>query len=560
MLAANQVASAHAFLGQLSNVAKQRDRERAISVQVLNGSQEAYRWAQINGRTKDFQPPHRSGNAAIYESDDLMGRRVRNQQLNVAQVKCIIDAFQDLIVGCGMQTFSDPLSTGITVDELLAGDFEDELNHALEADDLHDEWFNDAKRFCVRRKIAGPEFQRLAIKECVTAGSSLILECMKKNRRTGEPELCYQLIEREQLDRSKDRPASPTQNKIINGIEFNEDDEEVAFHVFEAHPYDDFSPFTGGSSKSTRLPAERVIHLVLFSRPSDFIGVNWLHATAQNQFDRFNFIGNEIATAAKAALLLLIYKFEHLKAGSAGLGLTDDGDIVDEFGNPEVKMSQSPLAQVVGVKDEVELLESNRPISTAESFIGILDRDTAGGVGLSPLTVHGDWSKTNFSSGRGAQLKEDLHIRPLQNWFGREAAIPMRQRYHELAILGRKLKHVGVQDYLANRRRYDRFDAIGGGREWLDPVAEAESTLAELRAGLSTLKLKCARRGLHWIRVLRQLAWEMRVSQKLGLVLDFSKGQGSRAEQSTSDGSTSAPEKRREPAPKKAKAKNRRAG
>lgn len=557
-LAVSQVDSARQFLGRLSAAARQADREHAATLSVFNATQEAYRWAQINSRTKDFQPQARSGNAAIYESDDLMGRRIRNQQGNVAQVKRVITAFQDLIVGSAMMTFVDPLHPGVSIDELLAGEFEDELNHALEADDLFEDWFTDPKRCCARRKIAGPEQQRLAIKECVTTGSALVHLCMKVNKQTGEPEPCQQLLEREQLDRSQDRPAGPGQNKIVGGIEFDADDEEVAFHVLDAHPYDDFGQYLG-STKSRRIPAERMIHLVLFSRPSDTIGVSWLHAIAQNQFDRDRFIGSEIATAAKAALLLLVYKFKNLRTGAAGLGIDDGGDTTDEYGNPELKLGGSPHAQVVGHEDEVQMIESNRPISTAESFMGILDRDTAAGVNLSPYTITGNWEKTNFSSGRGAQLAEDSHIRPLQQWFAREMAIPIRRQFHKLAILSRKLKTVSVQEYLRDPRRFERFEAIGAGRDLLDPANETEAALAKLRSGLSTLKLECARRGLHWIRVLRQAAWENRVAGKLGVVLDFTKGQGSAATSTTRDDTASdtKPSERRQPQPKQQK---RRAG
>jgi hypothetical protein len=47
-----------------------------------------------------------------------------------------------------------------------------------------------------------------------------------------------------------------------------------------------------------------------------------------------------------------------------------------------------------------------------------------------------------------------------------------------------------------------------------------------LRSCLSTLKSECARRGLHWIKVLRQIALENHVLDVLGIALDLSKGQG----------------------------------
>lgn len=515
----------YAFLAQLEREAS------APVVAVRSGTKEAYRWGRIDERSQSFQPFHRSGNSAIIESNDLMGRRVRDEAINVAQVKKIIEAFQDLIIGCGMQTFADPLDASVSVASLKAGKFENELNHALEADEYYDEWFNDPKRFNARRKLAGPEFQRLALKECATAGSVIILECFKKNP-DGEVELCYQMIERDQLDLSKDRPAGQNQNKIVNGIEFDADDVEIAFHILDAHPYDNYGNYLG-SSRSQRIEAERVFHLVLFGRPTDTIGVNWVHAIGQNQFDRDSFLGSELQTAARAARMLLVAKFKNIRAGAAGLGLDDANEAADAYGNLALKLGASPHAFAIGTDDDIELIETNRPNSNAAEFIRLLDHDTAGGAGLSSFTVTGDYSQSNFTSVRGALLAEDAHIRPLQNWFARDLAIPMRKRHQRLSILGRKLKTVSVAQYMANRRKYERFEAIGAGRELLDPSAETEAALGKLRGCLSTLKLECARRGLHWIRVLRQAAWENSVANLFGVVLDFTKGQGSATSSTT---------------------------
>ncbi len=522
------------FLAQLEREAS------APAVRVSAGTKEAYRWGRIDERSQSYQPFARSGNSAIIESEDLMGRRVRDQAINVAQAKKVVEAFQDLIVGTGMQTFSDPLDASVSIAQLKSGKFEGELNHALEADEHYDEWFNDPKRFNARRKIAGPDFQRLALKECATSGSVITLECFKKNS-DGEVELCYQMIEREQLDTSMDRAEGPGQNKIVNGIEFNSDDEEVAFHILDAHPYDQYGQYLG-SSKSQRIPAERIIHLVLFGRPSDTIGTNWLHAIGQNQFDRDSFMGSELQTAARAARMLLIAKFKNIRAGAAGLGLDDSQEAADAYGNLALKLGASPHAFAIGPEDSIELIETNRPNSNADKFIRMIDHDTAGGVGLSSFTITGDYSQSNFTSVRGALLAEDAHIRPLQNWFARDLAIPMRKRHQRLSILGRKLKTVTVAQYMANRRKYERFEAIGAGRELLDPSAETEAALGKLRGCLSTLKLECARRGLHWIRVLRQAAWENSVANLFGVVLDFTKGQGSAASSTTRE--TSADKKR----------------
>jgi capsid protein len=123
-------------------------------------------------------------------------------------------------------------------------------------------------------------------------------------------------------------------------------------------------------------------------------------------------------------------------------------------------------------------------------------------------------------------LAEDGHIRPLQNWFAAHVALPIRRDFQRQAIALGKLKSVTPRDYRDNPRRFSRFDAIGAGRELLDPEAETNAITGKMRACLTTLKEACARQQKHWIRVLRQIQLENRLLDILGIALDLSKGQG----------------------------------
>jgi lambda family phage portal protein len=487
-------------------------------------TKEAVRWGRLDRRTEHFQPAWRSGDAAIYESSDLMHRRTRNESLNNAQIKRIVEALQDLIVGPGVLTFADPFDPLLDLTDLSRESLDPLLSYALESDDLFDEWFSEREQFDVAGKRSGPEIQRMLLAECVERGGCLLVRSTAKGAGRIVPR-AWQVIEYDQLDLSHDRPSGADgQNKIMHGIELDSVGREVAYWVYDDHPYDDFS----GSSiagKSSRIAAERVIHVCLFKRPSQSLGMSWLHAVGQNNFDRDKFLGSELQSAAKAATLLLVHYMKNLRGGQ-NLGLLDDGDASDEFGNENMKLGSSPNALRVGHEDKVELIENSRPTSSADEFLGILDHDTAGGVGLSYYSLTGRYDRTNYTSVRGALLAEDSHIRPLQNWFASTVALPIRRDFHRQAIALGKLKSVSAEQFVENPRRFSRFDAIGAGRDLLDPEAETNAATGKLRACLTTLKQECARRGQHWIRVLRQIALENRLLDILEIALDLSKGQG----------------------------------
>lgn len=532
--------AARAFLGRLAQQVTSAESERSIERQIMAGTQEAIRWGRIDRRTQHFQPKALSADAAIYESQDLMNRRVRSEKFNNAQVKHIIDALVDLVVGCGLQTFADPFDPLLDLSTLTPEDLDDHLRYALESDERYEGWFQEEKYFDVGGKLNGPAMHRLAMSECAETGDAIIVRSQRKRRGTPIT-LCYQIIEREQLDLSKDRPAGPDQNKIINGIEIDKYGQEVAFHIYDAHPFDDFSG-ANTAGESSRVTADRVIHLYMFQRPSQNIGMNWLHAIGQNNFDRDKFLGSEIQTAAKAAMLLLVAHFKNLHAGSLGIG--DGEDDTDEHGNPELKLGNSTHAIAVGLDDKVKLIESARPNDRLEPFMKVLDHDTAGGAGLSYYTLTGRYDETNFGSIRAAKLDEDLHIRPIQQWHAGRLALPIRRDFNRQAVAAGIIQSISPGEFLANPQRYERFDAMGPGREYLDPEAEYGAAAGRCRSAFSTLKIECGRRGLHWIRVLRQIALENRVADLLKVVIDFSKGQGGQVEESTRSGDKTSTKKK----------------
>jgi len=513
-------AQARAFLARLEGEARGQE---AAGRQLLAATQEAVRWGRIDRRTQHFQPPWRSGDAAIYESQDLMHRRTRSECLNNAQIKRIREAIEDLIVGAGVLTFADPFDPLMDLTALSRDTLDPLLQYALEADELYEEWFSDAAQFDVAGKRSGADVQRMLVGECVERGGCLLVRTATDRPGQLVP-LAYQIVEYDQLDLSKDRPAGPGQNKIVHGIELDATGRAVAYYLYDDHPFDDFER-GAAAGQSSRVRAERVLHLCLFRRPSQSIGMSWLHAVGQNNFDRDKFLGAEIQKAAKSALLLLVHKTANLR-NRGTLGLLDGEDSTDAYGNEELKLGSSPLAAVIAKDDELELIEGDYPTSSADAFLNILDHDTAAGMGLSSFTLTGRYDRSNYTSVRGALLAEDAHFRPLQTWFASQVALPIRRDFHRLAIALGKLQSVTAAQFLAKPRRYSRFDAIGPGRDLLDPEAETSAAAGRLRCCLTTLKLECAKKQLHWIRVLRQIALENRLLEILEIALDLSKGQG----------------------------------
>jgi lambda family phage portal protein len=476
-----------------------------------------------------------------------MNRRVRDLVRNTAQGKRVRMAFQDLIVGTGFQTFAWPFAPqemfqlATELEKLEGGEIGPRLQFALEADDLYEEWSSDPAQFDIEGRLSRMEMERMAVGEAVTTGNALIIRFFNPNYKIVP--LCYQILEREQLDESMDRDGSATQNKILNGIEFDRNNKAVAYHILIDHPDDYFgfsgSPFvgTGGitaagvGTRRERIPADRVIDLALWDRPSSSVGASWYDSTGQTTWDRDNYMGSEIRSAAVDAAFAFVAKLANgEKFGAWGF---DDGEPDnDEHDNRSFKVGQSPVAATIGTEESLEMVRSTRPNKDAPAFLQLLDRDQAGGLGLSYYTLTGDYVSTNFTSTRAAKMDEDLHLGPLKSWFGTHVALRMRREFNAIAAASGAYQSLRPAEFKANQRTYQRFDAIGNGRDLLDPFNEGEARTARLRTGMSTFKEECAKRGQHWIKVLMQIAIEKKVRAMFGVDIDLTKSGSTAANQS----------------------------
>lgn len=509
--------------------------------QAASGTtREAYEGARVGRLTRNWQPDHRSGDAAISESWSMLTARTRDQVRNNPLFGKAQQMLCDLIVGTGIRAFATPFD--LTRDVGSPGDDEQldrELDYAIESDDLFDEWANNWAD--VERRYSFYDLCYHALADCIEVGDALLIRSelpMIGGRRI---QTAYQLVEREQLDTAQDRPRAPGVNPIVNGIELGEDNAPVRYWILDAHPYDTYHG--GLFSGSTPVPAERVIHLYKPSRASAHVGISWFAPMVRPARDRDWLTGNVLTSAALAALCTILHK---TKNPGGSLSLDDGEDETDGYENDLVKWGHGLLFKVPP-EDDVTVIESNRPNANIPPFVEMLDHDLAAGAKLSYYRTTGRYNNVSYTAVRGAHLDDDQHVKPLQQWIGRLLVEPIRRRVNAEAAAMGYFRTITPREFARDPMRWQRFETIGPGREQLDPEMETEASVAKLRAGLSNLMYECALRGKHWIRVLRQASLENRIARRLGLVLDFSKQQGGQATSSTRQATT-------EPATKKAAA------
>lgn len=483
------------MIAAVNRIRNQQWRRRQPDVVQADNSA-SYRGARITRLFKDWLPAHRSGDAAIADSRDLLLSRVRELCRDDAMLKAGKRALAKGVIGCGIQCFADALDAA---DRNL---FDDEFNDV--SDEVFERW-SESHECDVRGRMTFPEMQWAAFNEIMEGGECFWLRVSDDFPGRSMP-LAYQLLETEQLDRNQDWPAGNGRNLCRRGIEYNQYGRPLAYWIYDAHPFDDGQQW-GSLSTSRRIPAERVIHSFIPNRFSENGGVTWF-TNIQTVKDLDWYIGNELTAAALGALFTVCIKRAHGRG--TGLGFTSvDGVTDNTSGNSEVRLGRGIIADL-GQDDDVKIIESNRPNRDAAPFIKLINGLHGMATGVSPLRITQDYSQASYTSARAAHLDDQAFFDVLQEFMVSSAVRPIRKEHQRHAVAAGLIPAVTAAQYRREQVRLEAFFAQPPGREQLDPEMETKAALARIDGGLSTHAIECGKRGFHWRRMGRQRAREER--------------------------------------------------
>ena len=487
-----------------------------VQPKVSTDISKPYGAARVTKLNDHWRPNHYSGDRAIRESWSLMTARIRDLVRNDSVLSKCKSTLQWLTVGTGVRSFSEASELDPDNEQLVA--FE------LESDTWFDRWAMEEAD--AEGEHSFWEMQSLAFGDQVEAGNCLWLEVLDNDPSRTVP-LSFQLIEWEQVDMTKDRDAAMSRsrrgrkfNRISNGIEYDSRNRKVAYHLWDSHPYD-----SSAFSESRRIPANRIIHQYRPHRPSAKLGVTWFAPIAQTNkdFDKLN--ANELTTRALQALMALAIKSNDHACGT-GLDAEDPDTGVKKF-----KLGY-PFVGELAPGDEVEIIESKRSTNDLAPLQNLMLNLHAMGSGISLNRLLGDPSKANLASLKAAHRDDDASIAPIQHRFARSPVREIRKRHMRWAFAKGLIRTYSASDYQRKPLQFNQFSEIPSGRYDLDKD-DIEAAIDRLRSGLSYFKLECARRGLHWRRVLAHMKQVAKAAEKAGVVLDWTKGQGMVPDSST---------------------------
>lgn len=318
--------------------------------------------------------------------------------------------------------------------------------------------------------------------------------------------LQLQVLESDHLDTYRTQPLA-NGAKILSGIEFDAIGRRVAYWLFPEHPGDIY-PVSGGLT-SRRVPADQVIHLYQKLRPGQIRGVPRLAAAMLRMRDLDDYEEAELVRKGIEACFAAFVTAPEDEARTP--------DKTDAKGR-RIETLSAGMIQYLKPGEEVSFGTPHATDGYGEYTRTQLHAIAAGaGVTFEQLT--GDLSQVNYSSTRAGMLE----FRRMVDMIRWHTFVPM--------LLGRVQAAFVTAARMSGAIKADvsPWEWTPPRWEWVDPLKDVESAIAEERSGMESLSQKIRERGRDPDVVFEEIAAERKKLAALGITLDTTASPQARA-------------------------------
>jgi len=375
---------------------------------------------------------------------------------------------------------------------------------------LYRRWARNPRLVDVEKKRTMLGVQRHVAGELFEVGEAFILPVYEK--RADGLGLSLQLLEPEQLDTTK---TSEGGNEIHAGVEVDTYGAPVAYHFYTTvHPLDTYT------KQSTRVPAERIIHVFDPARVRASRGVTMMHAVMRRMrhlgmYDEYEVIAKRME-AAVGGVIQHGPTGEGYRTGLAGAAGDTEKDANE---NDQWNMEPGSLLRL-REGEEFQLVNPTRPGQVYGPFTGQQINQNAAGMGLDAATVARDYTKGNFSAQRQGLIVGWDETDPLQMMM---IDLMLRSIYEQLITYSVLEGRLEAPRFFRERdwqEAYLEANWQGPPKRWIDPAKQAAAAKIQLDTGLASHEQILNEQGLDVREVFAQIAEAKRIADEMGLTIN----------------------------------------
>ncbi|MCD6527014.1 MAG: phage portal protein [Desulfuromonas sp.] len=318
-------------------------------------------------------------------------------------------------------------------------------------------------------------------------------------------------IEADHLDENLNRAQSsvPGGNVIRMGIEFDQWDRPVAYHLLKKHPGDTGSNAAFGNS-FRRVPAEKIHHGFLTESIRQSRGVPMSHTTIRRlgQLDGFE---EAALTAARAGASKMGFFTQNSpdigEDGSEydGSETEEDGSVITDF--------EPGILEKLPIGWDFKEFNPGYPNGDTEPFTKLQLRGACSGWGVPYHSLTGDLTDVNFSSIRQGELTARDGWKVLQAFVADGFCQTIKTAWLKNAMLNQSVALPLAQFERINVGKW--FPRVWG---WVDPVKDMNAFYLEAKTRSLTRML--AERGIDFYEEIDLMAAEREYADGKGIDLE----------------------------------------
>lgn len=435
-------------------------------------------------RFKNWWPSSESVNSLLAANLSTLRSRSRNSVRNNPVAS---NAIESIVVNC--------IGSGIKPQSKAPdSDFKEALQ------ELWLEWKDEAD-------ITGTcdfyGLQALICQSMLEGGECFVRMRIRPNKGLVVP-LQLQALESEHLNDTLNERR--TNGSIIkSGIEFNRDNERVAYHFHREHPGEK-TIFSNG--ETIRVPASEVLHIYKPLRIGQIRGVPWLSKVLVKLYELDQYDDAELVRKKTAALFAAFITRLDPDANMMG------EDDADEDGLALAELEPGTV-QLLEPGEDIKFSTPSDVGSSYETFMRQQLRFVAIGMGITYEQLTGDLTGVNYSSIRAGLIEFRRRCEMLQrHTMIFQLCRPVWNKWMQLALLSNELS------IPENTRKYRAVKWIPQGFEWVDPLKDQQADQMAVKNGFKSRSQVVSERGYDSEEIDREISADNTRADSLGLKYD----------------------------------------
>lgn len=352
----------------------------------------------------------------------------------------------------------------------------------------------------VTGRLSWRDVQRLALETCARDGEVLI------RKVKGFPNVfgfAVQLIEADHLDENYNT-SLPGGRTIRMGIEYDEWDRPVAYHLLRQHPGDTIYGHKGGNAREP-IPAEEILHLVLPEFVRQDRGFPWLHAAMSRLKKMDSYEESELVAALIGSSKMGFFEWDPDMEDEEFDGEEDEsGDLIGE--------AEPGTFEKLPAGYKFKAWDPQHPAGNFDPFMSRLMRAVSSGAGVSYPTLGNDYSDVNFSSIRQATQEDRDNYKALQEWFTEWVCEDIFEAWLKMAMNTRQvnLPFAKLEKFMAVEWKPRRWG-------YVNPLQDATAKQRLIDMGTATKSDVLAEQGKDYEEYLETLKQEQDLEDEYGI-------------------------------------------